>query len=116
MVVVSPCTTMPREAPTRAMSTPASSMSRAIVKSYAVTIAIFSPLSLRARRSGTVTFFADEPLEPYIVVGRGLVAGVRAFLLGSLAPASARDKDGFRGRAPSRDGIERSVLDEAARS
>ena len=40
----------------------------------------------------------DEPLEPYMFTGRGLVPGVRAFLLGSLAPAGAGDKDGFRGR------------------
>jgi hypothetical protein len=40
---------------------------------------------LRARRSGTVIFFTgEEPLEPYIFVGRGLVSGVRAFPEGSL--------------------------------
>src|SRR5271165_4828459 len=40
-------------------STPASSRRRAIVKSYAVTIAIAGPWPLRARTSGAITFWGE---------------------------------------------------------
>src|SRR5215475_12324865 len=52
-----PSTTMPRESPTRRTSIPARSRILAIVKSYAVQTAIFSPRSFMARRSGTRTGF-----------------------------------------------------------
>src|SRR5262245_25653928 len=54
-VVSCPSTTMPSESPTSSASTPARSNSRAIVASYAVSTAIFSPRSFFRRSSGTVT-------------------------------------------------------------
>ena len=56
----------------------------------------------------------EEPLEPYIFNGRGLVSGVRAFPHEPLAPRTPRDKDRRptgdprKGRAAARDGLEGS--------
>src|SRR5688572_14876489 len=59
-----PSTTTPTESPTSSTSTPARSSSRAIVASYAVSMAIFSPRRFRSRRSGTrtlVSLIGDGP-------------------------------------------------------
>src|SRR5215475_15755973 len=63
-----PSTTMPRESPTRRTSIPARSRIRAIVKSYAVQTAIFSPRSFIARRSGTRIGFIRSPNFPEEIV------------------------------------------------
>src|SRR4030095_13119743 len=52
-VLSDPRTTMPTESPTSNASTPAWSSRRAIVASYAVSMAIFSPRAFFSLRSGT---------------------------------------------------------------
>src|SRR5262249_40484536 len=75
-VVSQPWTTVPSESPTSRQSTPASSSSRAVVKSYAVSTLIRRPCAFQRAKSGIVTGAAASPRERAMGTGHSVVGTV----------------------------------------
>src|SRR5215208_2374904 len=91
-----PSTTMASVSPTRIMSTPAPSATRADGKSYAVTITNGGPLPLRALMSGALSDARESGLDDAVVISEPPPSGAPTAPGSAPSVASTRDRARLR--------------------